>query len=290
MINEITYITTSLVITVGIVGMYKGWKRRGIYRYMESVRTVDVGVVDPPETVEVEGTAVESDCSETIRAPVTEREALATAWKIEEWDERGDRSTWREVARGIEVAEFVIEDDTGEITVESISRTDTAGKWTQTTGISANQGIRMDDALIEFRSFPKEYELDPSEETPTNIRELHEKHGLYEDTDTPLNAVDIGTKHGTRRYMEGVIEPGEAVYALGCADTKGSARMEDDREGTTTKLTECGGDLFILSNHGEEEIEKKFKSSYKSLFYPGLVGVIIGVGILLYKLGIWSYI
>jgi len=271
----------TLLVTLGCVGLYSGWKRRGIHARMAAVDPTPVLQLSNPGTVEVEGTV--RSVAEPFSAPVTGREAAVAAWKVEEWDERGDTSTWREVARGIETPGFELDDGTETVAVAPISARDTAGKWTQTTGVSAADGVRIDDVLAEFDAFPVERELGPDEEPPEWIRRLHRDHGLYEDTGSITNAVDVGKKHGRRRYFEQVIEPGDAVYVLGHVRSREDAARESFRPAEAV-VTDPEDGLFVLSNQSEQGIESEFASAARSRLVGGAVAVLLGglVAIVLY--------
>jgi hypothetical protein len=260
--------------TLGFVGVYTGWKRRRIHAQMADAPTRSVRELATPETVEIEGEALLADGPTT--APVTGRDAVVAAWKVEEWDERGDTSTWREVARGVEAPAFEIDDGSGAVTVAPISKRDTAGKWTQTTGVSASDGVRIDDVLAEFESFSVQTTVDPDETPPDGIQRLHDDHGLYEDTGSVTNVVDVGRKHGQRRYAEAVVEPGETAYVLGRVE----GREDPDRERFHPEdavVTEPADGLLVVSDQGEERLESEFDASAQTRIVAGAVATVLGV-------------
>jgi hypothetical protein len=276
-------VVPALLVTLGFVGIYTGWKRRGIHAQMTDVDSTPVRELASPGTVELEGTA--TPIEEPFAAPLTDREAVVAAWKIEEWDERGDTETWREVARGIEVPGFELDDGSGLVEIEPVSKRDTAGKWTQTTGVSAADGVRLDDILIEFEAFPVEAEIGPDEDPPAGVRRLHQDHGLYDDTGSVTNVVDIGKKHGRRRYFEQVIEPGAETYVLGHVHarndrTRGRFRPED------AVVTEPDDGVLIISNQDEASLEEEFGTSAKTRIVGGTVSLVVGLVTGLVLLGI----
>lgn len=146
-----------VAVALGLVGIYTGWKRWRTHGQIAALTPTPVRELAESGLVEVEGRAVPAE--EPVTAPVSGREAAVAAWKVEEWDERGDTATWREVARGIELPAIEVRDDTGGVEVAPVSNRETAGKWTQTTGVSASDGVRIDDVLAEFDAFPVEAEL-----------------------------------------------------------------------------------------------------------------------------------
>lgn len=268
-----------LVITLGFVSMYTGWKRRSIYAQMADAAPTPIGELSSPGVTEVEGTAVPVD--DPLSAPLTDRDSVLAAWTVEEWDERGDKSYWREVARGIETPGFEVSDGTAAVRVEPTSERETAGTWTQTSGVSASNGVRIDDVLAEFDSFPVEAELDPDETPSNSVRRLHDDHGLYEDTDSITNVVDIGNKHGRRRYSEQIIEPGEDVYVLG------QVRAREDPSRTQfypddAVMTAPEDGLFVLSNQDETSIEAEFESAARTKLIAGAASTVVGFGGLVY--------
>jgi hypothetical protein len=273
-----------LLITLGFVGLYTGWKRRRILNRMAAVDPTPVRQLDSPGTVELEGTATPVD--EPFTEPITGRDAVVAAWKVEEWDERGDRGTWREVARGVEAPAFELDDGTGAVDVAPVSKRETAGKWTQTTGVSATDGVRLDDVLVEFDSFPVRAELGPDEEPPDGVRRLHRDHDLYEDTGSITNAVDVGKKHGRRRYFSRVVEPGDETYVLGHVLARDEPHRDRFRPEDAVVCPPDDG-LFVLSNQNETRLEAEFDSSATTRLVAGAVSLVVGTVGALVLLGVF---
>ncbi|MFB6303617.1 MAG: GIDE domain-containing protein [Haloferacaceae archaeon] len=280
MVTDLVAVPVVLV-TLGFVGVYTGWKRRRIHARMAAAEATPVRELASPGVVEVEGEAVPA--GEPVTAPVTGRDAVVAAWTVEEWDERGDTSRWREVARGIEASAFEVDDGTAAVRVEPVSRRDTAGKWTQTTGVSAADGVRVEDVLAEFETFPTEAEVAPDEDPPEGIRRLHDDHGLYEDTGSITNAVDVGRKHGRRRYAEQVIRPGDEAYVLGRVEARDDPDRTRFRPAEAAVTVPDDGPL-VLSDQSEASIEAEFESAARTLLVAGAVSTLVGVGGLAYLL------
>lgn len=276
-------VVPALFVALGFVGIYTGWKRRGIHTQMTDVDPTPVRELASPETVELEGQATPTE--RPFTAPLTDREAVVAAWKVEEWDERGDRGNWREVARGIEVPGFELDDGSEIVEIEGVSKRDTAGKWTQTTGVSAVDGVRLEDVLVEFDTFPVQAEIEPDDDPPTGVHRLHQDHDLYDDTGSITNVVDIGKKHGRRRYYEQVIEPGTETYVLGHVHakddrTRGHFRLED------AIVTEPNDGLLVISNQDEASLENEFERSAKMRLAGGIVSLVVGLVTALVLLGL----
>lgn len=267
--------------TLGLVGIYTGWKRWRIYGRVTDVTPAPIREIASPGVVEVEGKI--SPVAEPFTAPVTERDAAVAAWKIEEWDELGDTATWREVARGIELPAVEVTDGTAAIEVAPVSKRETAGKWTQTTGVSASDGVRLDDLLAEFDSFPVELELGPDEERPDSIQRLHNDHGLYRETGSITNVVDVGKKHGRRRYAEQVIAPGEEGYVLGHVEARDDPTRERLHPDEAVVTTPPDG-LFIVSNQDEATLKSEFASTARTLVFAGGLATVLGLGGVAYML------
>ncbi len=262
-----------VIATLGAVGLYTGWKRRRVYAAMAGLDPTPIRETASPGPVEIEGTARPGDGP--VEAPVTGREAVAAAWTVEEWDERGDTSHWREVARGVEVAPFAVADDTGAIDVDPVSKSDAAGKWTQTTGVTASDGVRLDDVLLEFETFDVRAELAPDEPVPDRIADLHAEHGLYEDTGSITNAVDVGRKHGRRRYKEAILAPDDDAYVLGRAEDATDPSRERLRP-RDAHVTEPDDGLMIVSDQSEDGIEAEYRAGSQLLFAGGAIAVVLG--------------
>lgn len=278
------WIVPALLVTLGFVGLYTGWKRRDIHAQMANIDPTPVRELASPETVELEGNA--RPIGEPFTAPLTDREAVVAAWKVEEWDERGDHENWREVARGVEIPRFELDDGSGIVEIEPVSKRDTAGKWTQTTGVSAADGVRLDDILAEFDSFPVQEKVDPDEEPPEGVRRLEQAHDLYEDTESVTNVVDIGKKHGRRRYFEQVIEPGTETYVLGHVQARDDHTREHFRP-EDAAITEPDEGVLLISNQDEASLEDEFAASAKARLAGGTVSLIVGLATALVLFGMF---
>jgi len=270
-----------LAVTLGVVGLYTGWKRWRIHGQIAAVTPTPVRELAEPGPVEVEGEAVPVE--DPFIAPVTGREAAVAAWTVEEWDERGDTSTWREVARGIELPQVEVRDRTGAVEVASVSKRETAGKWTQTTGVSASDGVRIDDVLAEFDSFPVEAELGPDEEPPEGIQRLHADHELSEDRGSITNVADVGKKHGRRRYSEQVVAPGDSVYIHGRARARADPTRERFRPDDAV-VTRPEDGLFIVSNQDAASLASEFGSGARTMVAAGALATVLGLAGLAYLL------
>ncbi|MFB6101243.1 MAG: hypothetical protein ABEJ73_01605 [Haloplanus sp.] len=268
-----------LFVTLGAVGVYTGWKRRHIHAQMSAAESMPIRELSSPGVVEIDGTATPVDGA--FAAPITGRDAVVAAWTVEEWDERGDTSRWREVARGVEAPAFEVDDGTAAVAVDHLSKRETAEKWTQTTGVSAETGVRIDDVLAEFDSFPVQATVGPDEEPPEGIRRLHDDHDLYADTGSVTNAVDIGRKHGRRRYTEGVVAPDESVYVLGRVEARDDPDRARIRPDDAVVTTPADG-LFVVSNQDEATLESKFDTAARTRLIAGAVAVVAGLGGLAY--------
>lgn len=266
-----------LAVGLGLGGTYVGWKRRAIHAQMSAVDPTPVRQLAEPGPVEVEGKAVASEG--TTESPVTGTEAVAAAWTVEEWDERGDSSNWREVARGIEMAPFTVDDGTGTVAVAPVSKQESGKSWTGVSGVSANDGVRLGDLLLEFERFPTRTEFGPDEDRPGRIARLESQHGLDE-PGSITNLVDVGRKHGRRRFSAQAVTPGEDVYLMARFESRGDQRQRLHPE--DGHLTTPEEDLLILSDQDEHSIESEFESAYRLFLYGGLAAVAVGLA-----LGAW---
>lgn len=226
-----------------------------------------------PGVVAVEGSAVPA--GDTLAAPVTGREAVVAAWLVEEWDERADESHWRPVARGVETSGFAVDDGTAAVAVGPVSKRDTATEWTQTSGVSAADGVRVDDVLAEFGSFPTRVELDPDEEPPDAIAALHADHDLYEASDSVLAGVPERRTHGRRRYSEQVVEPGDDVYVRGRVEGRDDPERRRFRPGDAV-VTEPEDGRLVLSDQDASSLEAEFASAARLRLLAGVGALVVG--------------
>lgn len=270
--------TGVLLVTFGIVGVVIGWKRRAIYQTMTETEAVDIREINSPGVIEVEGRVEPVD--DLLEAPITGRNGTFVAWKVEEWDERGDTDTWRNLAHGIASVPFAVDDDTAAIRIDPGDVHESAGKWTQVTGVAASDGVVVDDVLAEFDTFPVEEKVEREGTTPAHIRTFHAKTSGLEDASDSSYAevIDVGRKHGDRRYREQVIEPGEDVYVFGAVEGR-----DDDREHLHPDRAEIvppDDGVMIVSNQSEASIESEYASSYRFQLRGGIVGLLAGGALL----------
>lgn len=256
------------------VCLYIGWKKRKLYQQLSEVDVTDIRQISDAETVELEGEIVDVD--DPVEASLTDEKAAVVAWKVEEWDERGDHERWSEQARGIESSPFVLDDGTGQVRVDVGDLVETSGKWTSTGGVTASDGVRLDDVLAEFDSFSVEEEVGIKEETPEHVRRFEDRVDLRPASDSITNLVDVGNKHGDRRYYQQVIRPGEEAYVFGHAVENDDATHPLSPEDVTVEPVK-DGDVFVVSNQDEESIEAEFKSSASLLLKAGTVGIALTV-------------
>ncbi|MDY6780333.1 MAG: hypothetical protein SV760_07275, partial [Halobacteria archaeon] len=181
----------------------EGFKKRKQRNLMKDTATEDIESVSMGNS-ELKGKAIPVD--DNSQSPFGKEKCALAEWKIEEWEESGDTSTWEKRAKGVEPSEFYLDDGTGEILVRVEDpvedRERVHDEDNTTVEIEGN-----DEPVVEVGS---------EDEPPSHIAEfIRENDRVPESRDPVVSALDTGHQHGDRRYYERLIEPHEEVYVYG---------------------------------------------------------------------------
>lgn len=263
-----------LLVLVGLVATGWGVGRASLYRTITGTPTSDVLDVDGRGRVELTGTARPID-GETVEGPLTGRPALATGWRVEEWDERGDNSHWNEVAEGYDSVPFELDDGSASIRVDPGDDASPSGFVDALDVGDLGHSVGVGETTVDFQTLETVDQIPPDGAKPDRIARFERAEStVHEHTGSITNVVDIGKKHGERRYWEGRIEPGEEVYLLG------TVRPQDEGTGASGHLRRSDAEVapapdepFLLSERGE--------SALRSATQLGVVGLVAGLAMVL---------
>jgi hypothetical protein len=259
-----------LLVLVGLVVTVWGVGRASLYRTITGTPTSSVLDVDGPGRVELEGTARPTD-GRTTEGPLTGREALATGWRVEEWDERGDNAHWNEVAEGYDSVPFELDDGSASIRVDPGSDASASGFVDALDMGDLSHSVGVGETTVDFRTLETVDQIPPDGAKPGRIARFEQTEPTVDEhTGSITNVVDVGKKHGERRYHEGRIEPGEEVYLLG------TVRAQDDGVGagghfrrSNAEAAAAADEPFLLSERDQ--------SALRSATRLGFVGVVAGL-------------
>lgn len=179
-----------------VVGLFVLGKGLDEFRLVSHVlRNDPVPVRDLPGRsgpVEIEGTVAVADGHDPVRSPFTDTECLAYEYEAEEYQSRGDDSSWRTLDEGGEQVPFRVEDDTG--------------------------AVRVDPAGADFRLEEHAIRVDAGEEPPERIARYV---AATDDVDPQEGSVDLVVTElnygNDQRFVERRLDPGEEVYVYGTA-------------------------------------------------------------------------
>jgi hypothetical protein len=277
-----------LLVAGGGVGLF-GWRRRGLQRLVAETPTTDARAIADPGVVELTGT-VEPAPEEgpgTFDSPVGRRDCVVAGWEVEEWDERGDHSSWKTLGDGIRSVPFYVDDGTDRVLVDPGRHSDPAGGFFETLGDLGDfpASVSVDDTVVDFRTLPVVQRVGAEAETPPHIRSfVSGERAVGTQRGSITNLVDIGNAHGDRRYYENVVRPGDEVYLLGYA------RPRDDDAGSNVRLRpetavvtppsggEDGG--FLLSTR-EESALLGGQSVATAALAGGALAMLVGASLLI---------
>lgn len=190
---------TAAAVVLGVAVAALGWWSGVTARAVDNTPISDVASLEEPGRVALHGAARKPDFTGN-RAPFSARNYLVASWKVEEWREGDTSSSWSTQGSGHEAVPFVLEDDTGTVTVD----------------LSGD-----DDVVADPDRMHERHEVAPGDRPPQAVRVFETKtDGISEQRDSNMNPLDMGRKEGTRRYSEGLITPDEKVYVLGAAERR----------------------------------------------------------------------
>lgn len=254
MVQDIAISIGSIVfVFVGLLTINKGRRERAESGRIEETETTAIGDLTPGPT-EIKGTVHPTNDATIQQSPFSNTESIATHIEIKEWHTGGQGAgNWRAIYEEKSAEPMVVEDGTGEVEVE----------------LPPEGGLNLETT---------ETTIESDDEPPPEIRQYVENHT---DVDIPerhsVGALSVGER---RRYVEGVLEPGEDVYLLGKV-RKPDAGWDEQEYVLDTPTAE--GD-FILSNKSEEELIREGERGGLVFLVFGGILTIVGVGSLVYPL------
>jgi hypothetical protein len=284
----------------GAFGVAWGLKRRGPYELITETPTSKILSLREPGLVELKGAVKRldrtdlggtgrGDAEATFRSPLGGREdAVLAAWKVEEWNERGDHSSWQTIASGVWSVPFVLDDGTGELVVDVGDHADSAGLLSGSWNPKASDGVSFGGVMCEFSRFPAVRKLGAEEPTPDDVaRFVASSRAIDPQTGSITNVVDIGNKHGDRRYYEASIVAGQDVYVLGHAYPRfrdAAAPLRPEQLVVTEPRRDDEG-MLIVSDERERDLVRQTRYHRYGLALGGL-GVVVGAALILAALGV----
>lgn len=232
-VGKVAWTLFSLVfVGAGLFVVNLGRKSRAQARRIAETETTPVRDLEPG-TTELVGTATTGDEGETVTAPMSGREALAYRVEVQRYHTSEDgHGSWTTAHAEQAAVPFLVDDGTGE------------GRVDPPTG-----------GRFDFESDP----VDGEEADRTIDRYLREAD------------VDLG-EGGSRRYVEGVLEPGEDAYVLG------ETHEDPDGWGETRYVVTGGSDpgAFVLSDKSGEQLRSEGNRKGLYLYVFGVLFAAVG--------------
>ncbi|KZN23510.1 hypothetical protein A4G99_11385 [Haladaptatus sp. R4] len=235
-------------VTLLVVGLYQMNKGRNRWAQAERIADVETTRIRDlrPGGVEIKGTVQPPENGNLFESPIETTDAIVAHVTVEEEQGVDGGSSWETIHEAVLGGPITIDDGTGTIRVE----------------LPLGEGLNLQGI---------ETKVGRGDEPPEKIRRyVANEPAVEEATRKSYGPVKAGD---SRRYSEGVIEPGEDVYVLGNA-----RRWRGNWEGPEFVIdapTE-GGD-FILSDKSENDLVKEGKDGAVLPFAVGGLFVILGL-------------
>lgn len=221
-------------------------RRRSPGRQFEDVEPTSPSAVEPG-IAEVEGTV--RPVEDPLTAPLSEQSAVASAWRVEEWNHHRTKTkrqnplavgdgNWFVPAKDAATVPFEVIGEHGRIEVDP----------TEATVVDENA-----TAVVEV-----EYDETP----PDAVSRFLSARDVPEPREPPWDNYDLWNRvQGDRKYVEGVIEPGERVFVHGRARERSDGSLVlDGREDGEYEL--------VVSRYGKRPTVAKLTRSSR----PALLG------------------
>jgi len=263
-----------ILFLIGLYLIYDGFGKWKTKRLMEDTPTEKIRSVAAGRT-ELEG-VVHSD-ETTLPAPFTDEECVYVEWKVEVYDythtysEDGGTDKYDIVAEGSRAVPFYLEDGTGRILVAADDESLTAEVSTDNTHqITVGTGDSPPETVEQFiEAHDSQYENAGSLSNPIGFVKSRYKK--------------IGHSKQARRYTQRVIPEGGEVYVLGKAVPREDGTVNDGQEDLLKITRDDASDRFLLSDHGETELESHLERRtiveiiFGLAFSTGALAALLGV-------------
>lgn len=280
MVSIILVIGSLIAVSIGLMAAYRGWQKRKLHQLITDTPTTEVQNIDSKGRIELTGEISSGADSDGFASPVGQRDNTVFAgWKAEEWNERGDHSSWKTLASGIHAEPFYLDDGTDQVRVAIDDQANGGSRWIPTNRSIASEGVSPDSVICEFGDFSVVSEVGAESESPAHIKEfVRGERSLSAQSGSITNVVDIGNAHGDRRYSEGTLGLGEEIHLIGHAQATDGAATPLHPEDVV--VTPGDGGQFLISNLSEDALIDRLSTSYRFALVGGAVAIVIGIGLL----------
>lgn len=263
---------------IGLAAVYYGWQKHQQHQLITETETTKIESIDSEGQVELVGEISGSANGDGFASPVGQRDdTVFAAWEAEEWNERGDHSSWRTLATGMRAEPFHIDNDTGQVQVAMDDRSSKKGFLSRRWSL-ASEGVAADGVVSEFEDFSVAEEVEAESDSPAHIEEFVGGEGaLSKQSGSITNIIDFGKGHGDRRYSEGTLGTGEEIYLIGHAQATDGASTPLHPEDVVITPGDDGN--FIISNLSEDALTDRLGTSYQLSLAVGVVAIVVAIGL-----------
>jgi hypothetical protein len=280
MVSIILVIGGFIAVAIGLTVAYRGQQKRKLHQLVTETPTTEVQNIDSEGRVELTGEISSPADGGDFASPIGQRDnTVFSGWKAEEWNERGDHSSWKTLSSGIHTEPFYLDDGTGQVQVTIDNQANGGSRWIPTNRSIASEGVSPNGVVCEFNDFPVVKEVGAESESPAHIGEfVRGERSLSAQSGSITNIVDIGNAHGDRRYSEGTLGLDEEIYLIGHAETTNGATTPLHPDDVV--ITPGDDGQFLISNLSEDALTDRLSTSYRFALAGGAVVIVIGIGLL----------
>jgi hypothetical protein len=222
-----------LVIAALVVGLFiiavsaNNWRRR---QRILSTPTTPIAECTGDSVVEIKGKVVASEQG-SFKTPFSGRDAVFCRVTVQERRRNGNRSFWHTVVEEMETREFYVDDGSGQ---------------------QARIDPRDANTLLDKESIASSGMF---KDPPPQLVAFLDAHGVKSETWSGTN--------DSLQYLEEVIAPGDALYAIGPCHREAGPPQQEGGPGSLLVMSGMpAGDLeLLISNKAEEDLVKNMGSA-----------------------------
>lgn len=250
-----------IISAIGVLLAVGGWQQRKKHQLITKTPTTDIQDITSEGTVELNGTISRPVDGRGFVSPIGQTDGTVyTRWMVQEWNERGERSTWRPIASGTDSVPFYLDDGTDQIQVAV--------------------GDGSSDVIWEGGETHDVEEVPLDSDPPAHITRFIQEHDVEEPSGSITDIIDVGNTPGDRRYSEWALGTGDEVYLLGHVSAAEGATMPLHPEDAIVAPKD--NEEFIFSELSEEELDRRLSGLLLLPF--SVIVTVIGVGLLIFGL------
>jgi hypothetical protein len=239
-----------ILVFIGGVGLFS-WGF-GRFRRLQLIRDTPTQKIKSMSmgTAELKGDA--GVVSETLQAPITDRDCVYYEYKVEEYQDSGDDSHWETIENGESSEPIGIDDGTAAAVVE------------------------IEEAEVELPDEDYQERVEGGDEPPQKIQDfIDQNQDVKQGNNEMFTIFD-----NDRKFTEYYIQPGDHLYVFGNAEEK---RLDDGTRYPV--IREGGAPMFYVTDKSEDYLRDRWGWTYKAMLLGGIILIPIGYAMMAAVMG-----